>query len=93
LVPACEDCNKGASHDDEYMQRFSMLWGADAFKDAEEIGEKFLGSLERPEARGLEAELLESLSPVEDESRFPGGISISQKGSRLERIIDKLVRG
>jgi hypothetical protein len=92
-VPACESCNKAASQDDEYMQRFSMLWGADGCKDAEEIGDKFLRSLERPEARGLEAELLQSLSPIEDESRFPGGTNIALKGSRLERITDKLVRG
>ncbi len=92
-VPACESCNKGASLDDEYMQRLSMLWGADACKDAVEVGEKFMRSLERPEAGGLQAEVREALSPVEDESRFPGGISMALKGSRLETITDKLVRG
>jgi hypothetical protein len=29
-VPACRACNSGASLDDQYMQRLSMLWGADA---------------------------------------------------------------
>ena len=56
-VPVCRSCNGGASLDDEYMQRLSMLWGADACKDAIEVGEKFLRSLERAEARGLQAEV------------------------------------
>jgi hypothetical protein len=28
-VPSCLDCNRGASKDDEYMQRLAMLCGAD----------------------------------------------------------------
>lgn len=92
-VPACRSCNGGASLDDEYMQRLSMLWGADACKDASEVGEKFMRSLERPEARGLQAEVRRSLSPLEDESLFPGGINMALQGDRLGRVTDKLVRG
>ena len=33
-VPACLACNREASLDDEYIQRLSMLWGADDCKDA-----------------------------------------------------------
>jgi hypothetical protein len=76
-VPACRSCNGDASLDDEYMQRLSMLWGADACKDAIEVGEKFMRSLKRPEAQGLQAEVRRSLSPVEDESLFPGGINMA----------------
>jgi hypothetical protein len=92
-VPACQSCNAGASLDDEYMQRLSMLWGADACKDAIEVGEKFMRSLERPEAQGLHAEVRQSLSPLEDESLFPGGINMALQGDRLGRVTDKLVRG
>jgi hypothetical protein len=92
-VPACLSCNSGASLDDEYMQRLSMLWGADACQDAVEVGEKFMRSLERPQAGGLQAEVHRSLSPLEDESLFPGGINIALEGDRLGRVTDKLVRG
>lgn len=92
-VPACQSCNGGASLDDEYMQRLSMLWGADACKDAIEVGEKFMRSLEKGEAPGLQAEVRRSLSPLEDESLFPGGINMALQGERLGRITDKLVRG
>ena len=84
-VPACLACNSGASLDDEYMQRFSMLWGADACKDAIEVGDKFMRSLERREALGLQAEVRRSLSPLEDESLFPGGINMALQGHRLGR--------
>ncbi len=92
-VPACESCNRAASLDDEYMQRLSMLWGADACKDAIEVGEKFMRSLEKCEARGLQSEVRRSLSPLEDESLFPGGINMALQGERLGRVTDKLVRG
>ncbi len=92
-VPACQSCNAGASLDDEYMQRLSMLWGADGCKDAIEVGEKFMRSLERPEARGLQAEVRRSLSPLDDESLFPGGINFALKSDRLGRVIDKPARG
>jgi hypothetical protein len=92
-VPACQSCNKDASKDDEYMQRLSMLWGADACADAVEVGEKFIRSLEYPEAKGLQAEVRRSLSPLEDESLFPGGINIALQGERLGRVTDKIVRG
>jgi len=92
-VPSCLACNNGASLDDEYMQRLSMLWGADGCQDAIEVGEKFMQSLERPEARGLQAEVRRSLSPLEDESLFPGGINMALQGDRLGRVVDKLVRG
>jgi hypothetical protein len=92
-VPSCLACNNGASLDDEYMQRLSMLWGADASKDAIEVSEKFMRSLERPNARGLQAEVRRSLSPLEDESLFPGGINFALSGDRLGRVVEKLVRG
>jgi len=82
-VPACESCNGDASKDDEYMQRLSMLWGADACDDAVEVGEKFMRSLNYPEAKGLQAELHRSLTPLEDEALFPGGINMALQGERL----------
>lgn len=92
-VPACRSCNVGASLDDEYMLRLSMLWGADACNDAIEVGEKFMRSLERPDAQGLQAEVRRSLSPLEDESLFSGGINMALQGDRLGHVTDKLVRG
>ena len=92
-VPACLACNNGASLDDEYMQRLSMLWGADDCRDAIEVGDKFMRSLERPQAQGLQADVRRSLSPLDDDSLFPGGINIALQGDRLGRITDKLVRG
>lgn len=92
-VPACESCNGDASKDDEYMQRLSMLWGADACADAVEVGEKFMRSLNYPEAKGLQTEVRRSLSPLEDESLFPGGINMALQGEPLGRVTDKIVRG
>jgi hypothetical protein len=92
-VPSCLDCNRGAGLDDQYMQRLSMLWGADACKDAIEVGDKFMRSLEREEAKGLQEEVRRSLSPLEDESLFPGGIYMALQGDRLGRVTVKLVRG
>lgn len=92
-VPACEPCNRGASKDDEYMQRLSMLWGADCSQDAIEVGDKFMRSLDYPKAKGLLAEVRRSLSPLEDEELFPGGINFALSGDRLDRVVDKLVRG
>jgi hypothetical protein len=70
-----------------------MLWGADACRDAVEVGNKFMRSLERPEANGLQAEVHRSLSPLENETLFPGGINMALQGERLGRVTDKLVRG
>src|SRR4051812_40055045 len=81
-VPACPSCNGGASKDDEYMQRLAMLWGTDGSKDAAAAGERFLKALQREEARGLQADVLASLSPQcpEAELLFPGGINMALGG-------------
>jgi len=94
-VPACHNCNKGATKDDEYMQRIALLWGADVTKDALDVEERFMRALQREEAKGLQADLLASLSPLgpAEELLFPGGINLALKGERLGRIVDKLVRG
>lgn len=94
-VPACHSCNRGASTDDEYMQRLAMLWGAEASKDAQAVEERFIRALQRKEAKGLQSEVLASLSKQtpEQETLFPGGINIALQGARLGRITDKLVRG
>jgi hypothetical protein len=92
-VPACETCNGGASMDDEYMQRLSMLWGADKSRDAIEVGDKFMRSLDKPEAGGLQAQVRRSLSTVEDELLYPGGIGMALEGDRLGRVMEKIVRG
>jgi hypothetical protein len=63
-VPSCLDCNRGASKDDEYMQRLAMLCGADACSDARDVEERFMRALEREEAKGLQAEVRASLSPL-----------------------------
>lgn len=94
-VPACQSCNGGASKDDEYMQRLAMLWGTESSKDADAAEERFFRALQREEAKGLQADVLASLSPLsqEDELLFPGGINMALQGERLGRITDKLVRG
>lgn len=94
-VPACGSCNKGASKDDEYMQRIAMLRGTEESKDAAAAEERFFRALQREEAKGLRADVLASLSPLsrEEELLFPGGINMALQGERLGRITDKLVRG
>ena len=92
-VPSCERHNADASKNDQYMQRLAMLWGADACADARDVEERFMRSLDYPEAKGLAAEVRRSLSPLEDESLFPGGIAIALSGERLGIVVDKLVRG
>src|SRR4051812_34092613 len=75
-VPACRICNGGASKDDEYMQRLAMLWGADGSKDAKDVEERFMRALQREDAKGLQADVLASLSKQTSgqELLFPGGI-------------------
>jgi hypothetical protein len=94
-VPACQICNGGASKDDEYMQRLAMLRGADVSKDARDVEERFMRALQREEAKGLQTDVLASLSnqTSEQELLFPGGINMALQGERLGRITDKLVRG
>jgi hypothetical protein len=93
-VPACHDCNSGATKDDEYMQRLAMLWGADGSKDALDVEERFFKTRQREEAKGLQADVRASLVPVNaEELLFPGGINMALRGERLCRIADKLVRG
>lgn len=94
-VPACRSCNGGASKDDEYMQRLAMLWGAEGSKDAAAVEERFFRALQREEAKGLQANVLDSLSPLspDKELLFPGGINMALQGERLGRITDRLVRG
>ncbi len=94
-VPACVACNRGASKDDEYMQRFAMLCGAEACKDAQDVEERFMRAIDREEAKGLRKNVLDSLSPLtpEQEVRFPGGINISLEGDRITNIVKKIVLG
>lgn len=84
-VPACQNCNGGASKDDQYLQRLAMLWGADGSKDAVAVEERFLSSLQREEAKGLQADVLASLSPLsqEEELMFPEGIKMAYRVSVL----------
>lgn len=94
-VPACKSCNGGASKDDEYMQRLAMLWTAGDSKDVAETEDRFFKALQREQAKGLQADVRASLSPLtpEQELLFPGGINMALQGERLGRITDKLVRG
>lgn len=94
-VPACEDCNREASKDDEYIQRLAMLYGAEACNDALDVGERFMRALEHKEAKRLQTSVINSLSPQtpEQEVMFPDGINIALEGDRLTNIMKKIVRG
>jgi hypothetical protein len=94
-VPCCLECNRGASKDDEYMQRIAMLCGAEGCGDAQDVEERFMRALKREEAKGLQTEILASLSPLspEQELLFPGGINLALKGDRIGKIAEKNVRG
>lgn len=93
-VPACRDCNGGATKDDEYMQRLAMLWGTEGSKDALDVEDRFFKALQREEAKGLQADVRGCLTPLKPEAEllFPGGINMALQGERLGRITDKLVR-
>lgn len=94
-VPACESCNRGASKDDEYMQRLAMLYEAEACKDAQDVEKRFMRALQREEAKGLQADVFNSLTSLtpEQELASPDGINISLDGCRLTKIVEKIVRG
>jgi len=101
-VPACKQCNGGASTDDEYLQRLSLAWGAERSRDAQFVGAAVQRAIERPEARGLRRGFLRTLSPADlyvpaatATGYLWAGRSFRMEfdNARLERIIRKVVRG
>jgi hypothetical protein len=97
-VPACKKCNNGSSKDDEYARQLALEWGAERSHDGREVNAAVMRSFEKPEAQGLRKGFYKSLEPVQIFS--PSGalylgssLAISLDGSRLGKIVRKIIKG
>jgi hypothetical protein len=74
-----------------------MTYGAERSVDAIGVSQKVLRAIQRPQKRGMRAALFQSLQPVQLVS--PLGLyagqtfSMKLEGERLERILQKIIKG
>ena len=97
-VPACDNCNKATSMDDEYFRL--MLCMSDQVghnPDARKNRETILRSLDRNEAPGLRTSFLTGTRMVQ--VRTPAGLHLARRLAfdvdlqRIFRIVEKTVKG
>jgi len=97
-VPACKDCNAGASEDDEY---FKMCLGlndqARGHPDIKSQTDSIFRALYRPEARGISTKLVRETFRVDSIS--PSGLYLGKRYAfnvdlpRIFRVVERIVRG
>jgi hypothetical protein len=96
-VPACEDCNQGASMDDQYAMRLAAVEGAERTKAGEEVNEAFERSLQRPQAAGMSRSFYESTYPVEVFTQsglfVRHGVGFDVQPDRITTLMNRLIRG
>lgn len=97
-VPACKECNSGASKDDEYfVSRLALRDEAYQNSDARDAMMRFVRSLEKPKQMGLRRAFTKSLFEVPQFTT--SGLYIGKRGGvnvdlvRLSRVADRIVRG
>lgn len=96
-LPACEECNRSASLDEEYMRATLAAQGYANSLAARQVWD---GAIKRSfgyRPKGLKARLAQALTTVE--IRTPGGViagylpGIKVDGSRAKRVLRKIARG
>lgn len=97
-VPSCEDCNGGASRDDEYLKNVLVLRdGVESHPQAARLRESVLESLAREEAQGFARSLYRDMSLVHVSGRsglyLGRRVAIDVKLPRIRRVLNRIVRG
>src|SRR5438105_3023828 len=96
-VPACDDCNRGCSKDDEYFKQISLMRGIDNNSAADEVYRSVSRALNREQAKGMRRAFYERVGPLEVET--PAGLYVSETaGCRMEKVrlnpvFNRIVRG
>lgn len=97
-MPACKTCNLGTSGDDEFFRLFlAANHEASQHPTVKRLHDPIIRSLARPQARGFTNSFLSQIRNVTIKS--PGGLYLGEAPglpidhSRLQRIIEKVVRG
>lgn len=97
-VPCCEPCRIGWSADDEYF-RLNVISACAGLKDndVENVNDKLLRSLRKPNKARFALSVRESLRQLEIYS--PGGIYLGAAGAlvvdkaRIDRVAQRIIRG
>jgi hypothetical protein len=97
-VPACRDCNGGATKDDEYFRQCLVLADqAHGHPEAAKGHAPVFKALNREEAPGLRASFVKSLRQVP--AFTPGGLYVGNRLAfevdlaRLFRVVERTVKG
>ncbi len=97
LVPSCENCNSGASKDDEYFRdMLAMRESSAASPDAVEAVEAMLRGLATPQKKSTLDALYANIKEVE---YWRSGLYLGLRPaydvdlSRLERVVERITKG
>src|SRR3972149_4744060 len=95
-VPACQDCNGGFSKDEEYLRdRLSAAVGGHDF-EAPATWDKAWRSMQRPKAKGKKFGLFKDVfklpAPVQTKDG-PSNMGVLMNKQRVNRVVEKMVRG
>lgn len=95
-VPACEECNGGFSKDEEYLRdRLSAVIGGSDF-EAPATWDKAWRSMQRPKAKGKKLGLFKDvfkLPAAVQTKDGPSDMGVLMSKQRVNRVIEKMVRG
>ena len=95
-LPACQECNGGFSKDEEYLRdRLSAAIGGHDF-DAPATWDKAWRSMQRPKAKGKKFGLFKDVfklsAPVQTKDG-PSDMGVLMNKQRINRVVEKMVRG
>jgi hypothetical protein len=95
-VPACPQCNRDASGDDEYFRLLAVEWDASRVGDAAGVSASIIRSMQRQAARGFRQSVFGSIQRVMVQTK--GGLvlpafSITVNTERLLRTVEKTIKG
>lgn len=95
-VPACEECNRGFSRDEEYFRdRLSAAIGGDQF-DAPATWDKAWKSMQHSKARGKKIGMFRDILKLPAPVKTKDGASdmgVIMNKQRVDRVVEKMVRG
>jgi hypothetical protein len=95
-VPACPQCNRDASADDEYFRLLATEWSASRLGDEAGVSSSVIRSMDRPAARGFRQAVFGSIrrAMVQTEAGLiVPAFSITVNTERLLRTVEKTIRG
>jgi hypothetical protein len=95
-VPACRKCNESFSRDEEYLRDRLSATVAGAGFDAPKTWDIAWRSMKRPEAKGKKLAFFKEVSNLPFTVQTKNGLSdmsVELAKSRVNRVIEKMVRG